>query len=93
MNTKRMCKMLFIILCLTDFINYSIDSSQIRFSRILRPTLMIFFSKDLRRNLKGVIMAAKDLLLLVLLYIIIISTFSFIGINLIGQITTVDLET
>jgi two pore calcium channel protein 1/two pore calcium channel protein 3 len=46
--------------------------------------LMIFFSKDLRRNLKGVMKAAKDLLLLVLLYIIVISTFSFIGINLIG---------
>lgn len=51
---------------------------------------MIFYSKDLRRNLKGIAKASKDLVLLFLLYAIIISTFSFIGINLIGEIESVD---
>ncbi|CAK69287.1 unnamed protein product (macronuclear) [Paramecium tetraurelia] len=92
-NTKRMMKMLFFLVCLTDYINSKIDDSQIRFSRLIRPALMIFFSKDLRRNLKGIAKASKDLLLLFLLYVIIISTFAFIGINLIGQLDTVDLET
>lgn len=54
---------------------------------------MIFYSKDLRRNLKGMAKASRDLVLLLLLYIIIISTFSFIGINLIGEIEVVDSET
>lgn len=55
--------------------------------------MMIFYSKDLRRNLKGIAKASKDLLLLFLLYVIIISTFAFIGINLIGELDNVDIET
>ncbi|CAD8206175.1 unnamed protein product [Paramecium octaurelia] len=92
-NTKRMVKLIFILLCGTDFINYQYDQTQFRFSRLIRPFLMIFYSKDLRRNLKGIAKASRDLLLLFLLYAIVISTFSFIGINLIGQLQTVDLDT
>lgn len=54
---------------------------------------MIFYSKDLRRNLKGIVRAAKDLVLLFLLYVIVISIFAFIGINLIGSIPNVDTRT
>lgn len=48
------------------------------------------FSKDLRRNLKGIMKASRDLCILVILYIIIISLFAFIGINLIGKLDNVD---
>ncbi|CAD8206226.1 unnamed protein product [Paramecium pentaurelia] len=92
-NTKRMLKLIFILLCGMDFINYQYDQTQLRFSRMIRPILMIFYSKDLRRNLKGIANASRDLLLLFLLYAIIISTFSFIGINLIGQLQIVDEDT
>jgi two pore calcium channel protein 1/two pore calcium channel protein 3 len=51
------------------------------------------YSKDLRRNLKGIMKASRDLFLLILLYMIIISIFSFIGINLIGRLENVDLRT
>lgn len=85
--------MLFLLICCTDYVNYYFDKSQIRFSRILRPAFMIFYSKDLRRNLKGIAKASRDLVLLLLLYIIIISTFSFVGINLIGQIPVTDQDT
>ena len=53
---------------------------------------MIFHSKDLRRNLGGIVKAGKDLVLLILLYCIVISVFSFIGINLIGTIPDIDLD-
>ncbi|CAD8124310.1 unnamed protein product [Paramecium sonneborni] len=92
-NTKRMLKLIFLLICGTDFINYQYDQIQIRFSRIIRPILMVFYSKDLRRNLKGIIKASQDLILLFLLYLIIISTFSFIGINLIGSLQNVDIDT
>lgn len=64
-----------------------------RFSRILRTLLMPMYSKDLRRNLKGIMKASRDLFLLILLYLIIISIFSFVGINLIGRLENVDLRT
>lgn len=54
---------------------------------------MIFYSKDLRRNIKGIIRASRDLLLLIMLYIIIISIFAFIGINLIGTLDITDENT
>ena len=37
--------------------------------------------------------ASRDLFLLILLYMIIISIFSFVGINLIGRLENVDLRT
>lgn len=55
--------------------------------------LMPMYSKDLRRNLKGIMKASKDLLLLIMLYLIVISLFSFIGINFIGRLENVDLRT
>ena len=51
------------------------------------------FSKDLRRTLKGIMKASRDLGLLIALYLIIISIFSFVGINLIGRLENVDLRT
>ena len=76
-----------------DFLIHVRDENTTRFSRLLRPLYMVFYSKDLRRTLKGIVKASRDLLLLFLLYIIIISIFSFIGINLIGSIENVDLKT
>ena len=54
---------------------------------------MPMFSKDLRRNLKGIMKASRDLFILILLYLIIISIFSFVGINLIGRLDNVDTRT
>lgn len=51
---------------------------------------MPMFSKDLRRTLKGIMKASRDLGLLIALYLIIISIFSFVGINLIGELDNVD---
>lgn len=92
-NFKRMSKLLMFLICFIDFLIHIIDGSLPRISRILRPLYMVYYSKDLRRTLKGIIKASKDLLLLFLLYIIVISIFSFIGINLIGSIENVDLKT
>jgi len=52
---------------------------------------MIPYSKDLRRNLLGIIKTSKDLIILFLLYFLIMSMFAFIGINLLpSDIPTVD---
>ena len=92
-NFKRMSKLLMFSICFIDFLIHVRDENTTRFSRLLRPLYMVFYSKDLRRTLKGIVKAGRDLLLLFLLYIIIISIFSFIGINLIGSIENVDLKT
>lgn len=80
-------------LCLFDFFIHLGDPSIIRFSRICRALLMPMFSKDLRRTLKGIMKASRDLGLLIALYLIIISIFSFVGINLIGELDNVDKRT
>lgn len=79
--------------CLIDFIIHNKEPNTMRFSRILRTLLMPMYSKDLRRNLKGIMKASRDLFILILLYLIIISIFSFVGINLIGRLENVDMKT
>ncbi|CAD8063596.1 unnamed protein product [Paramecium primaurelia] len=92
-NPKKQFKMIVYYFCLVDFIMHTYDPTLFRISKICRTMLMPMYSKDLRRNLKGIMKAGKDLLLLIMLYIIIISLFSFIGINFIGKIDDVDLKT
>lgn len=55
LNFKRISKILVILICFSDFIISYVDGNTVRFSRLLRPILMVFYSKDLRRNLKGMI--------------------------------------
>lgn len=92
-NPKRQLKLLVYYFCLVDFVMHCHDSQSHRLSRICRTILMPMYSKDLRRNLKGIMKAGRDLFLLILLYLIIISIFSFVGINLIGRLDNVDLRT
>ncbi|CAD8066114.1 unnamed protein product [Paramecium primaurelia] len=92
-NPKRQFKLIVYYVCLIDFIIYNKDPNTMRFSRIFRTFIMPMYSKDLRRNLKGIMKASRDLFLLILLYLIIISIFSFVGINLIGRLENVDLRT
>lgn len=92
-NPKKQFKMIVYYFCLVDFIMHTYDPTLFRVSKICRTMLMPMYSKDLRRNLKGIMKAGKDLLLLIMLYLIIISLFSFIGINFIGRLDDVDLRT
>ncbi len=73
---------------MTDYLIHvaSYPKSTLRFSRLLRSFFLISFSKNLRRNIKGVIGSLKNLLLLFLLYFLIILLWAFIGINLIGDL-------
>ncbi|CAD8119924.1 unnamed protein product [Paramecium sonneborni] len=92
-NLKRQLKIFFFSMCLLDYFIHLGDPSIIRFSKILRALLMPLYSKDLRRTLKGIMKAGRDLFLLIALYIFVISIFSFIGINLIGELDNVDKKT
>ncbi|CAD8079364.1 unnamed protein product [Paramecium sonneborni] len=92
-NPKRQFKLVAYYFCLVDFILHSYEPTLVRVSKICRTMLMPMYSKDLRRNLKGIMKAGKDLLLLIMLYLIIISLFSFIGINFIGRLENVDQRT
>lgn len=92
-NLKRQLKIFFFCMCLLDFFVHLGDPSIVRFSRILRAFLMPLYSKDLRRTLKGILKASRDLFLLIVLYLFIISIFSFVGINLIGELDNVDKTT
>ncbi|CAD8055958.1 unnamed protein product [Paramecium primaurelia] len=92
-NPKKQFKLIAYYFCLVDFIIHSYEPTLFRVSKICRTLLMPMYSKDLRRNLKGIFKAGKDLFLLIILYLIIISIFSFIGINLIGKLDNVDLRT
>ncbi|CAD8077769.1 unnamed protein product [Paramecium sonneborni] len=92
-NPKRQFKLIIYYTCLIDFIIHNKEPNTMRFSRILRTLLMPMYSKDLRRNLKGIMKASRDLFILILLYLIIISIFSFVGINLIGRLENVDMKT
>ncbi|CAD8091578.1 unnamed protein product [Paramecium sonneborni] len=92
-NPKRQFKLIVYYFCLVDFIIHQYEPTFIRVSKICRTMLMPMYSKDLRRNLKGIMKASKDLLLLIMLYLIVISLFSFIGINFIGRLENVDLRT
>lgn len=57
-----------------------------RFSRVIRPLVLITFSKDLRRSIKGIIGSWKNIIILILFYFIVMAIWTFIGINLIGNI-------
>ncbi|CAD8182723.1 unnamed protein product [Paramecium octaurelia] len=92
-NLKRQLKIFFFCVCLLDFFVHLGDPTIVRFSRLLRAFLMPLYSKDLRRTLKGILKASRDLFLLIVLYLFIISIFSFVGINLIGELDNVDKTT
>lgn len=89
-NLKRQLKIFLYYFCLFDFFVHLGDPSVVRFSRICRTLLMPMFSKDLRRTLKGIMKASKDLCLLVVIYLVIISIFAFVGVNLIGTLDNCD---
>ena len=83
-NFKLIFKLIFFSCLLSDFIYYSISFPNLtpRFARYARPLMMIPYSKDLRRNLLGIIKTSKDLIILFILYFVVMSMFAFIGINL-----------
>lgn len=83
-NFKLILKLIFFSLLLSDFIYNSISFPALtpRFARYARPLMMIPYSKDLRRNLLGIIKTSKDLIILFILYFVVMSMFAFIGINL-----------
>ena len=48
---------------------------------------MFCYSKDLRRNIKGILDSISILLVLFIVYFIVIAVWAFVGINLIGDIS------
>lgn len=62
-----------------------------RFATFARPLMMVPYSKDLRRNLLGIIKTSKDLIILFILYFAVMAMFAFIGVNLLpGDIEVLD---
>jgi len=76
------------MILLSDYANYMFiyPNKTIRYSRAIRSFFLISYSKELRRNLVGILKSVKDLLLLFLLYVVIIFVWTFIGINLLGDL-------
>lgn len=83
-NLKMILKLIFFGNLIGDFIWFftSYPNPTPRFGRYARPLMMIPYSKDLRRNLLGIIKTSKDLIILFILYFVVMSLFAFIGINL-----------
>lgn len=54
----------------------------LRYSRIFRAFILVSYSKDLRRNLLGILRSLKQLLILFLFYFTIIGIWAYVGSNL-----------
>jgi succinate dehydrogenase hydrophobic anchor subunit len=94
-SNKTFYKSIFLLLLVSDYLNYitTYPDVSFRFGRIIRALLIISFSKDLRRNIKGIMNSIQILIILFLVYFIVFAVWSFIGINLIGDIkSTVTLD-
>ena len=53
---------------------------------MVRPVVLITYSKELRRNLKGIIGSGKNLFILFMFYFIVMGLWAYIGNNLIGDL-------
>ena len=49
---------------------------------------MFCYSKNLRRNVKGILDSIRVLVVLFIVYFVVISVYAFVGINLIGDISS-----
>lgn len=96
---KVLIKFLFTLAFLIDFSLYWVGASKIRGTRILRALMMALHSKDLRRNLLGlisisyflgIIKSIKNLVILFIFYFFIIGAWAFIGSNLFSDMQGVD---
>ena len=74
---------------LADFLYFYISypNKILRFARILRACFIILYAKDMRRNLKGILKSGRSLLIIFILYLIIIFIWSYIGTQVIGDIS------
>ncbi len=58
-----------------------------RFGRVVRPLILISYSKELRRNIKGIIGSLKNLFIIICFTFIVMGVWAFIGVNILGDIS------
>lgn len=65
---KVIWKLVFFLTFLSDFGIYLISypSNTLRYSRFVRPFILITYSKELRRSVKGILYSGKSLVILLL---------------------------
>ncbi len=66
---RKLCfKGVFDIILLADFINCVVSYPQntLRFGRVIRPLVLISYSKDLRRTIKGIFGSSINIIILII---------------------------
>jgi hypothetical protein len=85
---KLLFKGLFDLILLLDFAfciaRYPINT--LRFGRIVRPLLLISYSKDLRRTIKGIFGSSINIIILLVFQFIVMALWAFMGMNTVGMI-------
>lgn len=81
-------KGLFNLVLLLDFIIFisCYPKNTLRFGRIVRPLVLISYSKDLRRTIKGIFGSSFNIIILLVFQFIVMALWAFIGMNTVGMI-------
>ncbi|EGR29721.1 hypothetical protein IMG5_149890 [Ichthyophthirius multifiliis] len=87
-NHKYLQKVLIFFVILADFIYYlnSFPKNIIRFGKYIRPFLVLFYSKELRRTFQSIIQSLKEIIQLIILVLLITFFFAIIGWKFIGDL-------
>ncbi|EGR33043.1 hypothetical protein IMG5_062980 [Ichthyophthirius multifiliis] len=85
-NKKLLWRFLFITILIIDFIYYYSKFTSLRFARYIRPFLVLFYSKELRRSFKSIIESIRQIFQLFLFLLFNTLIFSIIGWKFVGDL-------